>query len=429
MNPIYIIFICVLFFLYLWVLYNVPVLAVGVKHLRRTNLKKNKPKSNPNKLPTFSIVVPVRNEERVVGRLLKALFKLDYPPEKKEIIIVEDGSIDKTPWICKNHAKRHPECIKFIRQSISNGKPSALNCALKHARGEIVAVFDADNVPEPDVLLRAAEYFEDSSIAAVQGTPCAINADENMLTKFISYEEAVRFQAYFQGKDALGLFVPLTGSCQFIRRTVIEEVGGWDEESLSEDMEMSARLTQRGYTVKYAPDIRSWQENPANLTQFVKQRIRWFRGEMETALKYGRLVTKPNRKNIDAEMTLIGPYMFILCLLSYFMLLQTLLVPVQQNFVFVTVNQIIFLITMIPLFLIGVALIYVTKPRRTANLLWLPFIYAYWTLQNVLAFYALLQIVFRRPKKWTKTVKNGMTCSRDFKEILQSSVVLEQTVS
>jgi len=246
MSPVHILFICVLFFLYVWVLYNVPVLAVGVRHLKRRNLGKKKTESNPEKLPTFSIVVPVRDEEKVVDRILKALFKLDYPPEKKEIILVEDGSIDKTPEICREYAKRHQNCIKFIRQHVSKGKPSALNCALKHARGKIVAVFDADNVPEPDVLLRAAEYFEDPSIAAVQGTPCAINANENMLTKFVSYEEAVRFRAYFQGKDALSLFVPLTGSCQFIRRDVLEEVGGWNEEALSEDMEMSVKLGQGG---------------------------------------------------------------------------------------------------------------------------------------------------------------------------------------
>ena len=148
MNLLYITFVCVLFFLYVWVLYNAPVLAVGVKHLKRSSTRKNKPESNPEKLPTFSIVVPVRDEERVVGRLLKALFKLDYSPEKREIIIVEDGSL---------------------------------------------AVFDAYNIPETDVLLRAAEYFEDSSVAAVQGTPCAINANENMLTNLVSYEEAVRF--------------------------------------------------------------------------------------------------------------------------------------------------------------------------------------------------------------------------------------------
>ena len=85
MIPVYILFICVLFFLYVWVLYNVPVLAVGVRHLKRTSLRKKKPESNPEKLPTFSIVVPVKDEERVVDRLLKALFKVDYPPEKRDM--------------------------------------------------------------------------------------------------------------------------------------------------------------------------------------------------------------------------------------------------------------------------------------------------------------------------------------------------------
>jgi cellulose synthase/poly-beta-1,6-N-acetylglucosamine synthase-like glycosyltransferase len=407
MNLVYTLFICVLFFLYIWVLYNVPVLAVGVKHLKRTNLKKKKTKSNPEKLPTFSIIVPVRNEERVVDRLLKALFKLDYPPEKREIIIVEDGSIDKTPRICRKYAKRHPDCIKFVRQSMSNGKPSALNYALKHARGEIVAVFDADNVPEPDVLLRAAEYFEDSSVAAVQGTPCAINANENMLTKFVSHEEAVRFQAYFRGKDALGLFVPLTGTCQFIRRTVLEEVGGWNEESLSEDMEMSAKLTQRGHTVKYAPDIRSWQENPANLTQFVKQRTRWFRGCMEVALRYGKLLKTFNRKSIDAEVTLVGPYMLIPFLIGYLIALHAFFVPVKSDPVFTIMTRVTTLLTTVTLLLEGIALIYVTKPRKITNLLWLPFIYAYWSLQTFIAAYAFIQIVFKRPKKWKKTIKTG----------------------
>ena len=409
MNPVYVLFICVLFFVYVWVLYNVPVLAVGVRHLRRRSLRKKDPRSNPEKLPTFSIVVPVKDEERVVGRLLKALFKLDYPPEKKEIIIVEDGSIDKTPEICREHAKRHPNCIKFIRQPDSNGKPSALNCALKRARGEIVAVFDADNVPEPDVLLRAAEYFEDSSVAAVQGTPCAINADENMLTKFVSYEEAVRFQAYFQGKDVLGLFVPLTGTCQFIRRSVLEEVGGWDEQSLSEDMEMSAKLTQMGHIVRYAPDVRSWQENPASLVQFVKQRSRWFRGCMEVALKYGMLLKDFNRKSIDAEVTLVGPYMLAPCFLGYLLALYTFLVPFESDPVFTVMTQVTTVFSTAALLLVGVALIYVTKPRKTAYLLWLPFIYAYWCLQSFIAASALIQMVLRRPGRWVKTKKTGAT--------------------
>ena len=416
MNLIHILSICALLLLYVWVLYNVPVLAVGLKHLKRTSrAHKKKPELHPESLPTFSILVPVKNEERVVGRLLKNLYELDYPPEKKEIIIVEDGSFDKTPLICREYARHHPNCVKFIVRSTSNGKPSALNCALKHARGEIVAVFDADNVPESDVLVKAAEYFEDSSVAAVQGTPCAINANENMLTKSISHEEAIRFQAYFQGKDALGLFVPLTGTCQFIRRTVLEEVGGWDEESLSEDMEMSAKLTHRGHTVKYAPDIKCWQENPASLIEFVKQRIRWFRGCMEVALRYGKLLKVFNRKCIDAEFTLVTPYLLAPGLLGYLLALYTLLVPVEYDPVFTVITQVLTLSTTATLLLAGVALMYDTKPRKMRNLLWLPYIYVYWSLQTFIIAYALIQIMLKRPRKWVKTKKTGAITSHDIR--------------
>jgi len=349
----------------------------------------------------------MKDEERVVGRLLKTLLKLEYPSHKKEIIIVEDGSVDKTARICRKYTKQHPECIKFIHQSKSNGKPSALNCALEHARGEIVAIFDADNVPEPDILLRTAEYFENPSIAAVQGTPCSINADENMLTKFISYEEAVRFQAYFQGKDSLSLFVPLTGSCQFIRRDVLKEIGGWNEESLSEDMEMAAKLTQKGYNVKYAPDVRSWQEEPANLTQLIKQRTRWFRGTMEVALRYGKLITNPNRKNIDAEITLLGPYMIAPYFIGYLMALYTFFIPIQPDPIFTAMTRVTLLFTTATLLIVGTALIYATKPRKMRNLLWLPFIYAYWSLQTFIALYAMIQIFLKRPRKWKKTIKTG----------------------
>ncbi|MCK5563258.1 glycosyltransferase family 2 protein, partial [Candidatus Bathyarchaeota archaeon] len=332
----------------------------------------------------MSIIVPVKDEEKVVGRLLKAIMDADYPADKKEVVIVEDGSVDGTADICRKFVEKNPLQVKLVCRSVSDGKPSALKEAFKHVSGDIVGVFDADNIPEPDFLLNAAGYFEDSSVSAVQGRLCAVNADENILTKFVAQEEALRCEAYMRGKDVLGLFVPLTGSCYFVRRSTLLDVGGWDDASLSEDMEVALKLTKEGYRIRYAPEIRYWQENPTSLAQLIKQRIRWFRGEMEIAIKYGNLMAKPNRRNVDAEMTLLGPYMFILCLLSYFMLLQAFLGPVPQDFAFITVSQITFLITMVPLFLIGVALIYVTKPRKAGNLLWLPFIYAYWILQNFL---------------------------------------------
>ena len=138
-----------------------------------------------------------------------------------------------------------------------------------------------------------------------------------MLTQFISYEEAVWCEAYLRGKDKLNLFVHLKGSCQFIRRDVLEKLEGFDEAVLSEDMEISARLVENDYKIRYASDVVAWQESPSNLKTLFKQRTRWFRGTMEVAFKYGRLMTKLNRINFDAETTLFGPFILIASLAPY----------------------------------------------------------------------------------------------------------------
>ena len=300
----------------LWTLYNVLILAVGVRDFCKNRQKPQKKSTSPALLPTFSIVVPVKNEEKVVGRLLNALSKLNYPVDKSEIIIVEDGSTDRTLDICLNFAEEHAN-VKILNRLSSNGKPSALNYGLKHATGEIVAVFDADNVPAPDALLAVVKYFDDPMVAAVQGNTLSLNSKENMLTQFISYEEAVWCEAYLRGKDVLNLFVHLRGSCQFIRRGVLEKMEGFDEGVLSEDMEISAKLVENNFRIRYASDVVAWQESPSNLKTLFKQRTRWFRGTMQVALKYGRLMTKLNRINFDAETTLFGPFMLIASLIPY----------------------------------------------------------------------------------------------------------------
>lgn len=283
---------------------------------------------------------------------------------------------------------------------------------MRCARGEIIGIFDADNVPKPDVLLRVAKYFKDPSVAAVQGTTDILNADENMLTKLISYEEAVWLRNYIHGKDLLNLFVPLTGSCQFIRRDVLEEVGGWDENCLAEDLEMAARVVERGYDVKYAPDIISWQEAPSSIASLIKQRIRWFRGYMEVAIKYGRFLKTLDMKAIDAEITLIGPYIQASFIINYILSAYVFALNVRLDPIIMNLMMLTLLLTTVTLIVTGVALVYVTRPIRLRNLLWLPFIHLYWTLQCALTFYAFLQILFRCPARWVKTVKTG-SCTEE----------------
>jgi len=356
-------------------------------------------------VPSFSVVVPLRNEEKVVSRLLEALVKVNYPSEKVEVVLVEDGSIDGTAKICEEYERKSRGKVRFLRKKQSNGKPSALNYALPYLKGDIVAVFDADSVPETDVFSSVVPYFDDSSVAAVQGRNLSINSETNMLTKFVSYEEAVWFEAYLRGKDTLNLFVHLKGSCQFVRRKVLEELGGWDGHSLSEDIEISAKLTAKGFRIRYASDVRSWQESTETIGQMFGQRARWFRGWMETAYRYGKLLRNPSLRNLDAEVTMFGPFIIILSLLSYAFPLFTFPNIVLRSF-FTSVG---WFITTATVFTVGVALVFASKPVRKRNLLWLPFIYAYWCFQAFIAAYALLQGIFRRPRRWTKTEKNGAT--------------------
>jgi cellulose synthase/poly-beta-1,6-N-acetylglucosamine synthase-like glycosyltransferase len=358
-------------------------------------------------LPTFSIVVPVKNEGNVIRRLLDALSNLDYPADKKEIVIVEDGSTDETLSLCRRYAEDSGLNIKILKKPSSDGKPSALNYGVAHARGEIVGIFDADNVPARDALLNVCGFFEDPVVAAVQGRTSAINADENMLTKFLSHEETVWCEVYLRGKDVLNLFVHLKGSCQFIRRDVLEKLKGFDENALSEDMELSARLAQSGYKIRYAPNVQSWQESPNNVQSLFRQRTRWFRGTMEVAFKYGRLMSKPSVRNLDAEVTLLGPFILIAALATYFATFYTFFKPLPFSFLLQFMMQASALVATLTILLCGMALIYSSKPRKAKSLLWLPFIYFYWSLQAAISFYAILLIILHRPRSWNKTAKTG----------------------
>jgi cellulose synthase/poly-beta-1,6-N-acetylglucosamine synthase-like glycosyltransferase len=228
-----------------------------------------------------------------------------------------------------------------------------------------------------------------------------------MLTQFIAYEEAVWCEAYLRGKDALGLFVHLKGSCQFIRGSTLRKLDGFDERFLSEDMELSARLAENNYLIKYAGDVCTWQESPSTLKALFKQRTRWFRGTMDVAVKYGKLLKNFNKVNLDAEMTLFGPFILIASLFSYLMAFGTFLTEYPFNMVWNAFSLISLASMTTTVLLCGLALIYVTKPRRTSNLLWFPFVYGYWFIQGFIALYAGILSLLRRPKQWLKTEKQG----------------------
>jgi cellulose synthase/poly-beta-1,6-N-acetylglucosamine synthase-like glycosyltransferase len=396
-----IISIILLSILLFWTVYNGSIIYVGVRSRRK------RPQNNyADEEPKFSIIVPTKDEETVIGRCLNGLLDLDYPKDKLEIIVVDGNSADATCKVCSDFSAKYPGSFKIVNEKESKGKPTALNLALPYATGQIVGVFDADSVPEKDVLRKVASYFGDKQLMAVQGRTTSLNEKRNILTRVVSAEEKAWYQALLSGREKLQLFVPLNGSCQFIRRNVLEELGGWDEASLTEDVELALRLVEKKYSIKYADDVCCGQETPNGLRDLIKQRVRWYRGYMETALKYGSLLDSLNKRTVDAEISLGGPFMMVVSLLSYVNWFFLALFLSESNPV-INFTGLVIALTAVSLVSVGVGLIASEKPVKLRNLLWVPAIYGYWLIQMCIAGWAFLKLIFRRKKVWNKTVKKG----------------------
>ncbi len=389
-----------------WTVYNGSIIYVGVRARRKAEVVRVENKE----VPKFSIIVPTKDEELVIGRCLDSILNLDYPKDKMEIIIVDGNSSDSTCKVCSEFVEKHSGIIRLIKEKQSRGKPAALNLALTHVTGEIVGVFDADSVPEKDVLKKVASYFIDKQVTAVQGRTTSLNEKKNILTRVIASEEKAWFQALLSGREHLQLFVPLNGSCQFIRRGILDEMGGWDENSLTEDVELALRLVEKKHLIKYAHDVCSAQETPNGLRELVKQRVRWYRGYMETAIKYGRLLDSLNKRTVDAEISMAGPFMMVVSLLSYINWFFIILF-FSANSPIINFTGLVIALTAVSLFSIGIGLTASEKPIKLKNLAWIPSIWAYWMLQMFIAGWAFLKLIFRSKRVWSKTVKKGFITS------------------
>jgi cellulose synthase/poly-beta-1,6-N-acetylglucosamine synthase-like glycosyltransferase len=407
MEPFSVLLLVILSFLYAWVLYNLSVLVVAL----RVGVEPSSPVS-PHRstcdCPKFSILVAAKNEERVLRRVLSRLVELDYPRERYEVLVIEDGSNDRTAELAAQYQTRFPALIKALRHAETSGKPAALNFGLGYTTGEIVLVLDADNLPSRDILRKATRYFGDNTVVAVQGRTLPLNEHENLLTKVVASEERAWFRRHLLGKERIGLFVPLTGSCGFIRRQVLESVGAWDDTSLTEDVELAARIVRRTWRVRYASDITSFQEYPSSARQLIGQRTRWARGYMETFLKYGRLLLNPSKVAIDAELTMAGPFVLTLILLVYLVSLAAIIIPTWNldGTVLVLAQSFWALVTSTVLFR-GIVTFYQVRPLRFRNLILIPLVCGYWCLQSLIATRAILHIILRRERIWERTIKTG----------------------
>jgi cellulose synthase/poly-beta-1,6-N-acetylglucosamine synthase-like glycosyltransferase len=258
----------------------------------RYSINARKEKNNlpvPKEWPTVSVLIPAYNEAVVIEETLEALAAQDYPAEQYEVVLINDGSKDDTLEIAERIAAQH-SCIKIVnvpKGMGGKGKSRTLNNGLPHARGELIAVYDADSTPESDCIrLLAQTLLADKSLVAVNGKVRTRNWADSLMTRFIAIE-FIFFQWIFQGgRWNMFRLSTLMGTNYLIYRNVLETLGGFDEKSLVDDTEMSFRVFLGQKRIKWVPYAVGWQQDPAPLSVFLKQRSRWTQGNFYVTRKY-----------------------------------------------------------------------------------------------------------------------------------------------
>ncbi|GAE94573.1 dolichol-phosphate mannosyltransferase in lipid-linked oligosaccharide synthesis cluster [Gracilibacillus boraciitolerans JCM 21714] len=292
--------------------------------------------------PTVSILIPAHNEEMVIEDTLEAMSNLTYPTEQLQVLVINDNSNDRTGEICEAYGKRFPfiEVIHTKPPNGGKGKSAALNNGLAHTTGEIICVYDADNTPEPDAIYwLVLGLVNDPKAGAVVGKFRVLNANKNFLTRLINIE-TLTFQWLAQaGRWFWFKLATIPGTNFAVRKSILEELNGWDEGALSEDTELSFRIYDLGYHIRFFPNAITWEQEPETLKVWWRQRTRWARGNLYVIFKFFFHFFKLKHKRVGLDLIyFMFTYVFFFggVILSHSLFLASLIFDVQLSVGFVS---------------------------------------------------------------------------------------------
>lgn len=242
--------------------------------------------------PFVSVLVAAKNEEAVIGRLVKNLCNLEYPEGQYEVWVIDDNSTDRTPQLLAQLAQEYDK-LKILRRKpeAGGGKSGALNQVLGLTKGEILAVFDADAQVSSDLLVRVIPLFQRENVGAVQVRKVIANANENFWTKGQAAEMAVDTFLQHQ-RTAAGGIGELRGNGQFVRREALLRCGGWNEETITDDLDLTLRLHLDKWDIECVFNPAVEEEGVTNAIALWHQRNRWAEGGYQRYLDYWDLILK-----------------------------------------------------------------------------------------------------------------------------------------
>lgn len=366
-------------------------------------------------LPTVSVMVPAHNEARVIVRTAEALLRLDYPKDKYEVIIINDNSSDESAALLEEIRRKNPErkfkVINTDAQTGGKGKSNALNIGYRECTGEYIAIYDADNTPEPPALRRlASAIIKDDSLGAVIGKFRTRNRNASLLTRFINIE-TLAFQWMAQaGRWTLFKLCTIPGTNFIIRRTILDAIGGWDVKAVAEDTEISFRIYMMGYRIRFVPQAVTWEQEPQTIPVWFKQRTRWVKGNIYVLLKNIPLLFNKSARKVRFDICYFLSIYFVLLtalVISDTVFLGTLIGWVHLNLAgFSTLLWVLAIL----LFVVGTFITLTTEKgeMNVSNLFVICLMYfTYSKLWMIVAVYGLYQYLkdalLKRETKWYKT--------------------------
>ncbi|MFN3927624.1 MAG: glycosyltransferase [Pseudanabaenaceae cyanobacterium] len=385
------------------------VCPVALHALRLLSVGKGElpPPNKDGTLPRVSLLVAAKNEETVIGSLAEALCQLAYDQDRLEIWIIDDNSSDRTPEILADVQKNYPQ-LQVLRRGAeaTGGKSGALNQVLPLTQGEIIGVFDADAHIDSNFLYALVPLFQNPYIGAVQLRKAIANGAENFWTKGQVAEMAL--DGFFQERrQRIGGIAELRGNGQFVRREALEICGGWNEQTITDDLDLTFRLHLYQWQIAYLGFPCVHEEGVVTWKQLWHQRNRWAEGGFQRYLDYWQAIVKelPLHKQID---------LWLFFLMQY--LLPTALVPDLCASVLLRHGSVVLPFSGMAVILSSIGMAF--GVRKAYQLSWWAVLWQ--TLRGTLYMLhwipVMISVTLRmaiRPKrlKWVKTVHQGVCSS------------------
>jgi cellulose synthase/poly-beta-1,6-N-acetylglucosamine synthase-like glycosyltransferase len=372
-------------------------------------------------LPRVTVQLPIFNEQYVVDRLLQAVCRMDYPREKLEIQVLDDSTdetLNVASGLVEHYASQDYPITYHHRTNRSGFKAGALHEGLKSATGEFVAIFDADFVPPQDFLQRTIHHFTDAKIGMVQTRWTHINRNYSFLTEV----EAILLDGHFvlehSGRARSNVFFNFNGTAGVWRRAAIDDAGGWQHDTLTEDTDLSYRAQLKGWKFVYRQDVECPAELPVEMTAFKTQQARWAKGLTQTGKKILPNVLKSNqpfRVKLEAWYHLTANLSYPLMVILSVLLLPAMVIRFYQGWF-----QMLYID--IPLFLastFSISSFYLVSQRelfpRTwpRALLYLPFLMALGVGLTVTNTRAVLEALVGKKTAFVRTPKYRVETKKD----------------